>query len=130
MEGPQRWSISRRCGPDRFSPNRPSVYNLLRIMSCMSRTEGWSWHLPCPPSARIRRQPLMRGRKRSRLMRILIAEDDPISRRLLERTLQQWGYEVTTARDGVEAWRLFEERDYPLVISDWIMPGMDGLELV
>src|SRR5262245_59368290 len=72
----------------------------------------------------------MRGRKRSRLMRVLIADDDPISRRLLERTLQQWGYEVTTARDGDEAWRFFEQHDFPLVISDWVMPGVDGIELV
>jgi sigma-B regulation protein RsbU (phosphoserine phosphatase) len=63
-------------------------------------------------------------------MRVLIADDDPISRRLLQRTLQQWGYEVTVARDGNEAWKLFEERDFPLVISDWVMPGLDGLELV
>jgi sigma-B regulation protein RsbU (phosphoserine phosphatase) len=62
--------------------------------------------------------------------RVLIADDDPISRRLLERTLQQWGYEVTAARDGAEAWRLFEERGFPLVITDWVMPRMDGLELV
>src|SRR5262245_13091045 len=64
------------------------------------------------------------------LMRVLIADDDPISRRLLERTLQQWGYEVVAARDGGEAWRLFEERGFSLVITDWVMPGMDGLELV
>ncbi len=63
-------------------------------------------------------------------MRVLIADDDPISRRLLHRTLTQWGYEVTEAGDGAEAWRIFEERDFPLVISDWVMPGMDGLELV
>jgi phosphoserine phosphatase RsbU/P len=63
-------------------------------------------------------------------MRVLIADDDPVSRRLLERTLQGWGYEVTTARDGAEAWRLFEERDYPIVITDWVMPVIDGLELV
>ena len=52
-------------------------------------------------------------------MRVLIADDDPISRRLLEHTLQLWGYEVTTARDGAEAWRLFEERGLvPLVVGD------------
>jgi sigma-B regulation protein RsbU (phosphoserine phosphatase) len=63
-------------------------------------------------------------------MRVLIADDDPISLLLLERTLQGWGYEVTAARDGAEAWRILEERDFPLVISDWVMPGLDGLELV
>jgi sigma-B regulation protein RsbU (phosphoserine phosphatase) len=63
-------------------------------------------------------------------MRVLIADDDPISRHLLHRTLQQWGYDVTVARDGTEAWRYFEERDFPLVISDWVMPGLDGLELI
>jgi sigma-B regulation protein RsbU (phosphoserine phosphatase) len=63
-------------------------------------------------------------------MRVLIADDDPISRHLLQRTLTQWGYEVTMAQDGAEAWRLFEQRDFPLVISDWVMPGLDGLELV
>src|SRR4051812_27971599 len=70
------------------------------------------------------------GLRRVRLMRVLIADDDPISRRLLERTLQQWGYDVTTARDGNEAWKLYCERDFPIVVSDWVMPGMDGNELV
>src|SRR5262245_61245030 len=63
-------------------------------------------------------------------MRVLVAEDDPISRHLLVRTLQGWGYDVTAAPDGAEAWRLFQEAAYPLVISDWMMPGLDGLELV
>ncbi len=63
-------------------------------------------------------------------MRVLIADDDPISRRLLERTLERWGYEVTAARDGAEAWRLFQDGDFPLVVTDWVMPGLDGLELV
>src|SRR5262245_3725813 len=72
----------------------------------------------------------MPGRQRRRARRVLIAGDDPISRHLLARTLGHWGYEVTVARDGDEAWRLFEERDHPLVILDWVMPGLDGLELV
>ena len=63
-------------------------------------------------------------------MRVLIADDDPVSLHLLTRTLAAWGYEVGAARDGTEAWRLFEERDYPLVILDWVMPGLDGIELV
>jgi len=63
-------------------------------------------------------------------VRVLIADDDPITRHLLARTLQQWGYEVTAAADGAEAWRLFERHDFPLVITDWVMPGMEGPELV
>jgi signal transduction histidine kinase len=63
-------------------------------------------------------------------MRVLIAEDDPISRLLLQGHLQKWGHEVTAATDGAEAWGLFQEGDYPLVVSDWMMPEMDGPELV
>lgn len=63
-------------------------------------------------------------------MRVLIADDDPISRLLLERTLSGWGYEVTAAAAGDEAWRLIQQRDFSLVISDWVMPGLDGPELV
>lgn len=63
-------------------------------------------------------------------MRVLVADDDPVCRHLLVRTLQSWSYEVTAATNGLEAWKAFEERDYPLVILDWVMPGVDGLELV
>jgi two-component system NtrC family sensor kinase len=63
-------------------------------------------------------------------MRVLVAEDAVISRRLLETFLQKWGHAVTAAADGTEAWRLFEAGDFPIVISDWMMPGVDGLELV
>ena len=63
-------------------------------------------------------------------MKILIAEDDPVSRRLLETFLDQWGYEVEVTCDGSEAWELLREPKAPnLVISDWMMPDMDGLEL-
>src|SRR4051794_25596746 len=64
------------------------------------------------------------------LMRVLIADDDPISRHLLARTLAGWGYQVVAARDGAEAWRFFDEGDYSLVILDWVMPVLDGLEIV
>lgn len=63
-------------------------------------------------------------------MRILIAEDEPVSRRLLEQTLQRWGYEVAVAADGAQAWALLSGSDAPqLAIVDWMMPGMDGIEL-
>jgi signal transduction histidine kinase len=63
-------------------------------------------------------------------MNVLIAEDDPVSRLLLKGHLQKWGHEVTAATTGSEAWRLFQEGTYPLVVSDWMMPEMDGPELV
>ena len=63
-------------------------------------------------------------------MRILIAEDDPISRRLLEATLVKWEYEVVVTKDGNEAWNIMESEDAPpLLILDWMMPGIDGIEL-
>ena len=63
-------------------------------------------------------------------MRVLIAEDEPVSRRILERTLQRWGYEVVVATDGTQAWECLSADDAPqLAIVDWMMPGVDGPEL-
>lgn len=60
-------------------------------------------------------------------MKILIAEDEPIAARILQRALEAFGYEVTLARDGVEAWQAFDREPVRLIVSDWIMPGLDGL---
>jgi two-component system cell cycle response regulator len=63
-------------------------------------------------------------------VKVLIAEDDMVSRRLLEATLTRWGYEVVTTRDGGEAWQVLQGPDSPvLAILDWMMPGMDGVEV-
>ena len=65
-------------------------------------------------------------------MRILIAEDDMVSRRVLETTLAKWGHEVIIAQDGVEALAAFQLKDGqppPLAILDWMMPGLDGIEV-
>jgi DNA-binding response OmpR family regulator len=63
-------------------------------------------------------------------MKILIAEDDPVSRRLLEATLGKWGHEVIVTRDGAEAWDALQGSEPPrLLILDWMMPGADGPEL-
>jgi sigma-B regulation protein RsbU (phosphoserine phosphatase) len=64
-------------------------------------------------------------------MKILIAEDDAIPRRLLEATLARWDYEVVAAHDGDEAWEILQQaEDAPrLAILDWQMPGMDGVEV-
>jgi two-component system, cell cycle response regulator len=63
-------------------------------------------------------------------MRVLIAEDDPISRRVLESFLVKWGYEVIVALDGQEAWNLLQDENAPtMAILDWMMPGLDGVEV-
>jgi CheY-like chemotaxis protein len=62
--------------------------------------------------------------------RILIAEDDPTSRLVLQRILEKWGHEVIITCDGTEAWNCLESPDAPrLAILDWMMPGMDGREI-
>src|SRR6266571_229036 len=63
-------------------------------------------------------------------MRILIAEDAPVSRRLLEAHLQKWGHQVTVTADGGEAWMaLRADRAPRMAVIDWMMPGLDGLEV-
>jgi two-component system chemotaxis response regulator CheY len=59
-------------------------------------------------------------------MNILIAEDDPISRRLLQRALENWGHTVVIAENGEQAWNLFQQNRARLVITDWVMPELDG----
>jgi sigma-B regulation protein RsbU (phosphoserine phosphatase) len=61
--------------------------------------------------------------------RILLVEDDPISCLLLKTVLEKLGYETVTARDGNEAWDEFNRKPVRLIVSDWMMPGMDGLGL-
>lgn len=63
-------------------------------------------------------------------MKILIAEDEPISRRVLEANLLKWGYDVVIALDGQEALEIIQTPEAPsIIISDWMMPRMDGLTL-
>jgi DNA-binding response OmpR family regulator len=63
-------------------------------------------------------------------MKILIAEDDPVSRRLLQAALIKWGYEVTVTTNGKEAWQAMQQPDAPsLLVLDWLMPEMDGVEI-
>jgi len=63
-------------------------------------------------------------------VKILVAEDDPVSRRLLEVTLSKWGYEVVSCVDGQGAWDVLKAPDAPqLVILDWMMPRLDGLQV-
>jgi two-component system, cell cycle response regulator len=61
---------------------------------------------------------------------VLVAEDDPMFRKILQNWLQSWNYKVIVATDGTEAWNILQqERPPDLLILDWVMPGIDGMEL-
>jgi two-component system, cell cycle response regulator len=61
---------------------------------------------------------------------VLIAEDDPIFRRILESWFKRWNYQVTAVENGLAAWGVLQKEGAPqLAILDWMMPGLDGIEL-
>ena len=63
-------------------------------------------------------------------MKILIADDESATRRLVEALLSKVEHEVIVARDGNEAWEILQRPDAPrLAILDWMMPGMDGIKV-
>jgi len=63
-------------------------------------------------------------------LKVLVAEDQTVSRRILTAHLCKWGYEVTAVEDGTRAWEVLQRDDAPpLAILDWLMPGMDGIDI-
>lgn len=62
-------------------------------------------------------------------MHVLIAEDDPVTQRLLQALVERLGHEVFLASSGSEAWSLLKGLYIPMVLSDWMMPDLTGLEL-
>jgi diguanylate cyclase (GGDEF)-like protein len=62
-------------------------------------------------------------------MKVLIAEDDPVSSKILQKNLENWEYGVALARSGAAAWQALQDPDLRLAILDWMMPGMDGVEV-
>lgn len=63
-------------------------------------------------------------------MKILVADDDAVTRRLLQAQLTKWGYSVVVCSDGSSAWDCLRDKDTPkLIILDWMMPGMSGVSL-
>jgi len=62
-------------------------------------------------------------------MKVLIAEDDLVTAKLLERNIKKWDYEVVITRSGEEAWRELKQDELRLAILDWMMPKMNGVEL-
>lgn len=63
-------------------------------------------------------------------MKILVAEDQVVSRHLLAASLRKWGYDVIAVENGNRAWEALQANDAPpLALLDWLMPGMDGIEI-
>ena len=62
-------------------------------------------------------------------MKILVVDDSALFRAILKETLERWGYDVICAKDGNEAWEILKNGEARIVLTDWIMPGMSGIEL-
>jgi sigma-B regulation protein RsbU (phosphoserine phosphatase) len=62
-------------------------------------------------------------------MNILITDDEATSRLMLEATLRKLGHEVVVTENGGQAWEAFQQEYFPVLISDWLMPHLDGLTL-
>ena len=63
-------------------------------------------------------------------MQILVAEDNPVFRKMLRNLLSKWGYDVVLASNGQEAWHILQTSDAPpLAILDWMMPNLDGVDV-
>ncbi|MFY9924821.1 MAG: response regulator [Opitutaceae bacterium] len=62
-------------------------------------------------------------------MKVLAVEDDPVARAVLRRSIERLGHEVIEARDGEEAWELWQKDKPRVVVCDWMMPKLDGLKL-
>src|ERR1700757_1904352 len=62
---------------------------------------------------------------------ILVADDDPVFRRLMESNLERWGYKIMLVDNGIAAWDILRQGRpvVDLVILDWLMPGIDGIDL-
>ncbi len=62
-------------------------------------------------------------------MKVLVADDDPVTRVVLERAVERLGHDCRAAADGLEAWNTFRRWGADVIISDWMMPGLEGPEL-
>jgi two-component system, cell cycle response regulator len=70
------------------------------------------------------------GQKTAAPDTVLIAEDDPLFRRVLQSWLEKWNYQVTVLENGLDAWNALQQEDSPqMAILDWMMPGLDGIEV-
>jgi DNA-binding response OmpR family regulator len=62
-------------------------------------------------------------------MKIIIVDDEPVARAILQHALETLGHEIIAAGNGLEAWEVFDREPVRLIVSDWKMPKLDGLGL-
>ena len=62
-------------------------------------------------------------------MRIYVADDEPTTVKLISASLKKAGHDVTSFSDGAQAWEAYEAEPVPMVVTDWVMPRMTGIEL-
>ncbi|MCK5507204.1 MAG: response regulator, partial [Desulfobacterales bacterium] len=68
----------------------------------------------------------LKGIDKTFIMKVLIAEDNAVSQNIMKKILENQGYEVITVNNGRQAWELLQKNDIQIVITDWMMPEMDG----
>jgi CheY-like chemotaxis protein len=69
------------------------------------------------------------GERNEFKMEILVAEDDPVSALVIQELLEGLGHKVSVFEDGHEAWQALEKTYFPIVVLDWMMPRVDGIEV-
>ena len=67
--------------------------------------------------------------KRDKPIKVLIAEDNAVSAKILQKNIKDWGYEVVVAQDGKEAWSTLSDEEIRLAVLDWMMPEINGIQL-
>ena len=63
------------------------------------------------------------------MLKVLIAEDDRVSARILENHLCKWGYQVFLEKNGEDAWKTLDQENIQIAILDWMMPKLNGIQL-
>jgi two-component system cell cycle response regulator len=68
-------------------------------------------------------------KNKEEMIKVLIAEDNVVSAKILQKNIRDWGYEVVVAQDGERAWKAYSEENIRLAVLDWMMPEINGIDL-
>jgi sigma-B regulation protein RsbU (phosphoserine phosphatase) len=120
----------RNAWPENWSPkDSKKIMKTLIEPSPILSVQPLKFTLPCPLSLPPDPMPGA-GKGAPPKTRILVAEDDPVSREVICARLEKWGFSVIATTNGTEAMAELRKKDAPhLAILDWMMPGLDGIEI-